>query len=297
MAKQKTKAGAEKKSKSRLWLPIGIVAGLLVAGGGLWFVGLGLLRAHSKVVSAVGNLEENRFANAKITVTPAPDWIEPNLVSNLLAQFEAQTAGRTLLDGDLVGLLAGTFSENAWVESVRVRKRFRAVDVEVSYRKPVLSVPYGPYNCYVDAHGVALPPPAPSEPPSQFRHCLWVEHFPQTAIPSVGQRFEDENLLTIAKLADLLLPYKSDLGVVAIVATTSPDGKLACNLRTRLGSRIVLGRVADMQLDEQSLRETFAPLRSWLERYGSLDAPEGPYQFDLSGDAFLEPVPLVALRR
>src|SRR5690606_38191375 len=120
------------------------------------------------VLHTVSGYGENLLSGAKIRVTAAPEWVQENLVDDLLAQLQSSNVRRSLLDPGLARTIAETFCANPWVESARVEKRFGEVIVDVSYRKPVLSVPYGPYNCYVDAHGVALPPPTPSEPPQQF---------------------------------------------------------------------------------------------------------------------------------
>lgn len=295
MAKQKQKAGAEKR-KSRLWLPIGILAAVAIALAGCWLAAKQAVRARNGVVAAVAGFHENQLSIEKLEITPAPDWVREDLAADAIAHLQSSNQSLSLIDPDLVGNLTEAFQQSPWTKDVRVEKRYGNVRVELSYRQPVLSVPYGRYNCYVDADGVALPPPMPANTPEQFKQCLWIERLETATIPQVGMPFTNPRLLQAAKLAQLLVPRKAEFGIVAIVVVSAEDQPLACNLRTRMGSRIILGTIPD-DIEDVWLEERMTALRQWLERYGSLDAPQGPYQFELRGGQLIEPVPLVALTR
>ncbi len=114
------------------------------------------------------NQEEYRITPSDIVVTPPNEWVPPQLLQEVLAEFPPRMS---LLDDSLLTDIAVAFARNPWIESVeQVRKTREGIEVDLVYRRPVLFVKTELGFYPVDAAGILLLPPTfPKRTP---RSCL-----------------------------------------------------------------------------------------------------------------------------
>jgi hypothetical protein len=236
-------------------------------------------------------LPEFQFEARSIQVTPPHRWVPHDLVEQVIRQAKLPDQ-LSLLDGDLAGKLAAGFADHPWVSRVvQVRVSGESgVAVDLEYRTPVLMVETGHGAYAVDVAGVLLPP-ADFSVASVRRFPLLKNVKSQPAGPA-GTRWGDVVVVGGARLATTLAPGQ-DLsrhwdrfqleGIEAPVPTQAVPQltDLSYELVTRGGSRIVWGRPPGGDDLEPPPAQKLARLEQYLSRYGSFDAPHGPYRIDI----------------
>jgi len=239
--------------------------------------GLGLHAGVQGLREAAGSLPENRLRLSMLHVTPQPPWVTVDLTQKILADagFDLETA--KLTDTDLLTRLAAAFEQNPWVKSVRLRTGVRSVHIDAKYRKPVVSIPWKDWACYLSADGVVLPPD-PETDRQAFKRCLVLEGYSDVPAPRVGQRFSDPVLLAAASLAENLGESVETMNLLSV--TASADGM---TLTTLGGSKIKWGRYAVG--DQSEFIRKLRSLETACDERTKLDAPAGPLFYDLTTDA------------
>ena len=109
----------------------------------------------------------------------------------------------------------------------------------------MLCVRWGSEGCYVAADGIVLPANSQAERDSLLA-CLVLEApgLQEVPLPPPGRPFLDSRVTAAARLADLIMPYKDRLSVVAIVARSGRNAPLGVRPQTKNGDAI-LGAVDD----------------------------------------------------
>lgn len=266
-------------------IPFPMPAGPLIRGGALLATGVlfvagvwyALAVARDYAAAAV------RSDWNEIQVTPQPEWISVPLKERIL---ERSTLPRqfSVLDPDLPERLANAFALEPWVKrviGVRVFRSGRAV-VELTYREPVAVVQREDRLVPIDRDAVVLP--AGEVTASQLYPRVLVARVGRE--PSAGLRWEDVQVQAAASVAAFLAPHQRGLQVVAIDATRyrgdePPTGPIL--LETRGGSRIVWGRPPETDYPgELAPEQKLQRLLDYVEQFGSLEAPSGPYEIDVT---------------
>src|SRR5713226_9754777 len=130
-------------------LPVVLVTGLLIAGR--W--ALGQIRDQDRYA----------FTFADIDCTP-PEYQDRASFLAEVQYLAAMPDRLQILDEDLTARLGEAFARHPWVEKVQKVQIVppRQVQVQLTYRLPVLIVPQGEQTRVVDRHGILLPPAAPT---------------------------------------------------------------------------------------------------------------------------------------
>lgn len=236
-------------------------------------------------------LPEYQFSTRNIRVTPANRWVPRDLVAQVVRRGRVPEQ-LSLLDGDLADRLGAAFAGHPWVarvDQVRV-SRDNGIFVAMEFRTPVLMVETARGTYPVDIEGVLLPPTDFSAAEvERFPHLRNVKS--QPAGPA-GVPWGDIVVLGGARLANAVAPgqdlarYWDRFQLVAIEAPTRSRtdqdlADLTYGLLTRGGSRIVWGRPPGGDDLEPPPSQKLARLEQYLSRYGSFDAPHGPYRIDI----------------
>lgn len=238
-----------------------------------------------------GASPDYQFTAREMHVTPPNRWVPRDLVEQVVRRAGLPDQF-SLLDDGLVAKLAAAFEAHPWVSRVvQVRaSRETGIVVDLEYRVPVMMVDTirGAYP--VDVAGVLLPPADFSDSEAaRFPHLQNVKSNP--AGPA-GVAWGDVIVIGGARLAATLAPeqnlsrYWDRFQLEAIVAPRPgrADAALAdltYELRTRGQSRIVWGRPPGGDELEPPPSQKLARLEQYLSRYGSFDAPHGPYRIDI----------------
>jgi hypothetical protein len=236
-------------------------------------------------------LPDYRVPARDIHVSTPNRWVPQDLVTQVV-RHAALPEHLSLLDGDLVARLAAAFAEHPWVArvvSVRA-SRDAGIVVDLEYRAPVLMVETTRGAYPVDLAGVLLPPADFSAAEvGRFPHLRNVRT--QPAGPA-GVPWGDIVVLGGARLANTVAPgqdltrYWDRFQLEAIEAPHPGQAHadladLTYELLTRGGSRIVWGRPPGSDDLEPPPSQKLARLEQYLSRYGSFDAPHGPYRIDI----------------
>jgi len=236
-------------------------------------------------------LPEYQFPARKIRISAANRWVPRDLVEQVIRRSELPEQ-LSLLDAGLTARLAAAFADHPWVSQVdQVRaSRESGIAVELEYRVPVMMVETARGAYPVDIEGHVLPPADFSlAEVARFPHLRGVKSNP--AGPA-GRAWGDVVVVGGARLAATLAPeqdltrYWDRFRLEAIEAPlrTEADpelGDLTYELLTRDRSRIVWGRPPGADDLEPPPSQKIARLEQYLSRYGSFDAPQGPYRIDI----------------
>jgi hypothetical protein len=240
--------------------------------------GLGLHAGIQGLRQVAGSLPENRLRMSMLQVTPQPPWVTVDLTKKILADAGFDLATAKLTDPDLLTRLAAAFEESPWVSSVRIKAGVRTLHVDAAYRKPVLSIPWKGWACYLSADGVVLPPD-PETDKQAFRRCLVLEGFRDVPPPHVGERFTDPTILAAASLAEALGESVDRMNLLSVAVTA--DG---VTLTTIAGSKIKWGRYSAGD-DPLEFRHKAAKLETACDATHQLDGPGAPFFYDLTTEA------------
>lgn len=237
------------------------------------------------------DLPEYRFSLAETEVNSPHAWVPATVLTEVLkkAHLPDQVS---LLDQDLCRNVAAAFATHPWVEkveSVRITP-VPSLRVELVYRIPVafVELPQGLYA--VDRNGVVLPTADfPIERTDRLPHLRGIVTQPRGGI---GGAWGDPIVAAGAQLASVLAPggdlarYWERFELKAIVASagnpTNPETLVPTfELETSGGSRILWGKPPGADELEPSVEQKLARLEQYLLRFGSFDAPNGPYRIDI----------------
>ena len=241
-------------------------------------VGFALRRGHAALRERVSAFPELRLDHRHLVIASDAEWVSVDLVEEALERVASKGAGLALTDPTLPHRLGKAFESSPWVAEVRIRNAGGRVHADLTYRKPVLFVPWRPgEGCYVDAEAVVLP--AEEAHVASLKRCLFVEGVLPSRLPAPGDGFADRPLRAAARLAGFLEPHKHRLDLVAIIVEPGEGDSFGLQSRTRReGKRIVWTRPTGCAASESQKLER---LIAYERRFGSLDAPAGPRQFDL----------------
>lgn len=178
-----------------------------------------------------------------------------------------------LLDHDLAPRLAQAFGRHPWVEKVeRVAVLApRTIQVQLTYRTPVLAVAQGERLRVVDRGGVLLPATARGDALPVFRG--------NVASPAgpAGQVWSDPAVEGAARLASCIAAKKETLRIKTIGME-----ERGFVLTTSAGSRVWWGQPPGNEAAGEALAaQKLLGLVNYCDRHGSLDQPEGPYEHDV----------------
>jgi len=236
-------------------------------------------------------LPDYQFPARNIHISPPNRWVPQDLAVQVVRQAGLPEQ-LSLLEGDLVARLAAAFAAHPWVARVvHVRaSRDAGILVELEYRAPVVMVETVRGDYPVDIEGVLLPPADFSAADlAAFPHLRNVRT--QPAGPA-GIPWGDIAVVGGARLANALAPGQ-DLSRFwdrfQFEAIEAPHqgradldlADLTYELLTRGGSRIVWGHPPGADELEPPPSQKLARLEQYLSRYGSFDAPHGPYRIDI----------------
>lgn len=258
---------------------------LLLLGG----LGALVVWASNEAIRRARTLEENQLDLSAVDITPTPPWLQPDYATQRL---RAAGLGETLplAEPDLAERVYHVFADSSWIENVAVTKGYRLLQVDLSFRKPLLAVYWQGQACYVDrgAHVLSLE----GANLDGMRRCLVAEiaDIDQLPLPAVGKPFADQRLRVACQLADQLQVFKDELGLLVIVIREGNENP-RCALRTLRGSYIEWGTLRDAARAEIA-KIKIELLRDYVRRHGGLEQPHGPYEFDVSLGRLLKPVAL-----
>jgi hypothetical protein len=229
---------------------------------------------------------EYQLATTKIRITQAPHWVPSDLVAQVVKKADLPEELSLLNDG-VVEDIAHAFGEHPWVaEVISVRKSLpAAIDVQLSYRRPVAMVQVKQGMYPVDAEGILLPPKDFSVADAkEYPVILDVRSTPQGP---AGKSWGDITVTGAARLADMLAPHWKKFELTGIVVpkvtkarSTIDDGVYVLN--TAVGSRITWGRAPGSQHPgELSVEQKIGRLEKYVKDYGGFEKPHGPYEIDI----------------
>ena len=252
---------------------------LLVSGWGLAVLllgyGLSLARGYA--------LHRLRADWDAIQISPQPPWLAVSIKRRALERSRVPRRF-SLLEPELARRVAEAFSLEPWVRRVRGVQILRAglIRVELDYREPVAVVQCKQRLLPVDRDGVVLPADEITAstlyPRVILRRC--------GRPPSAGLRWESAAVQAAARVAAFLAPHIARFQIVLIDATQyrgddPPTGPLL--LETRGGTRIIWGRPPGTGYPgELAAEQKLQRLLDYAEQFGSLEAPSGPYEIDVT---------------
>lgn len=235
----------------------------------------------------LSNRPEYRLETRNVRISPAPARPVPE---DLLEQIRRQNnlpRELSLLDPKLCPTLAEAFSKHPWVARViSVKQSFPSdVVVEVEFRRPVAMVQVIGGRIPIDGLGTVLP--------SEDFALADVARYP--TIRRVGGKnmardhgkITEVGLIGAARLADLLAPKWSELGLEAIELPRSQESAakaadIVLQLQAKSGSTILWGRApGSNHPGELTGAQKIARLEKYVSEFGGFDRPNGPYEIDI----------------
>ena len=290
MSKSKSKRG-ESEEPARRPIPwrilktLGLVFGLTLLAGG---AGLGIAVVRAALLRQVAHLDGPIVRGSDVRLSPNPGWLRADLARQVLEPLGWWDGALPMSDPELTRKLAEAFERSPWVSAARVCKGYGRVEVELIHRAPVACLPWGERCCYIDRDTVVLP--ADEVEPAALGRCLVLENLGRPeALPAVGQRFRDPRIAAAAALAHLLAPERDRLQLLVVIVESPVGQPPRCRLKTRRGARILWG---DALAGTPTPADKLARLVEYQRRFGSLEHPDGPYEFDVTTASALAPVRL-----
>lgn len=246
--------------------------------------------ASSWVPSLSGRTEFTSSVDA-IRISPPNRWVPDDFVARTVRAAGLST-DLSLLDESLVPVLGEAFAADPWVKQLhRIRKhRDGRIEVEITYRQPVLMVQAGTGVYPVDEEGVLLPPgDFTPEETAQFPLAVNARSLPQGP---AGHPWGDAGIVGAAQLAMLLAPEQSldrhwtplHLRAIHIPTPTTAKRELKSidyELLTTGGSRILWGRVPGADELEPPASTKLQKLQFYLSQYTEYEQPHGLCQIDV----------------
>ena len=242
-----------------------------------------------------------QISPARIQVTALPDWIESDVVAQVLRDGSLDNA--SLLDPEITIQIAQSFQMHSWVEKVRRVSKHPdgRVLVELDYRRPVAMVEVEGGLLPVDREGVLLPPDDFSATAARrFARIAVGETRP---LGQVGTPWGDPRVIGAARIAAAFGESWRELGLYRIEALPTSaanpsQGNPLFELYTRQHVRIRWGHAPDEETRGEALAaEKFARLFEYIQTSGPLDAVDGPAEVDLRDPKEISVVPRTAARR
>lgn len=236
---------------------------------------------------------EYRIAPSQVTMTQAPRWIPPDLVTQVF-ESSGLSAEECLQDATLSERIAAAFHTHPWIERVvSVRKSFPArVHVDVVYREPVAMVRGIDGHYPVDRAGVLLP--ARDFTDADLDRYPVIEGVASVPVGQLGEAWGDAAVVGAARVASALLSRRADgetwwhqleLATIQVprkVVLDESADDLEFVLRTRGGSEILWGRQPGTAFPgELSIEQKLERLAEFHQDYGSFDDQHGPYRIDI----------------
>ncbi len=235
----------------------------------------------------LSNRPEYRLETKNIRIVPAPERPVPE---DLLEQIRRQNhlpRELSLLDPKLCPSLADAFAKHPWIARViSVKQSFPSdVVVEVEFRRAVAMVQVTGGRIPIDGSGTVLP--------SEDFALADVARYP-TIRRAGGRnmardhgRITEPGLIGAARVAELLAPQWSQLGLEAIELPKSPDSTvkaadIVLQLHSKSGSTIIWGRApGSNHPGELTGAQKIARLEKYVSEFGGFDRPNGPYEIDI----------------
>jgi hypothetical protein len=258
-----------------VWLLVALLLVAAVAVGGLRLVALirDEVRAQPRFRAVFRNTQ----------VTPLPPWIECDLLAQVQDVAGLPDTLQTL-DADLAERLRDAFARNPWVREVEeVRIVHPAtIRVKLEYREPVAVVRSVRGAEPVDRDAVLLPI-------GELRHpevYLTVTGVRSTPTGPAGTHWDDAAVAAAAVTAHALAPRHRTLGLTTLdVSSYHPTGDKPGHLYllTEQGTRVKWGHPPDSDYPgEVPTDDKIDRLLEYVQLHGSLDAPRGPYDIDVT---------------
>lgn len=288
-SKKSPKSGARRGSdgaapwasgSGRAFALILLIAAVTVAG---WFV------VWQDVNQHVFDSDDYWLRRGDIQMTPLPRWIHSDVRAQVLRNASLDEP-LSIMEPGLSQKIAEAFAMHPWVAHVdEVRIGYPAkADVALKYRKPVLMVEVAGGLLPTDRDGVLLPSGdfSPVEA-ARYPRLVGFETYP---LGPVGTPWGDNRVTAAAEIVDCLGDEWHGLKLDRIAPAdtrAAPLGRsnpTAFELITRGGTRVLWGRApSQAPPGSPSAAEKVARLVQYVERYGSLEGPQGPQQIDLTG--------------
>ena len=280
----------------------------------LLLIGIGTLVAGSYSVwqfiwPRVQTRPEYQISLSDIWITPPPPWIQSKLITDI-HRWNDLPETLSLLDHNLTKKLAHVFSRHPWIQTVnevRITQPGR-VEVRVDYRKPVAVVETSKGSFTISAGAVLLPREGlVSSTDRPYPVIAGINKSPD--LPE-GHVWDDPLVQGGAQLAEILIPHWNSLQLESLEATllnsveepeSQPDeiprnpssetkdrtrdtrkSEGLYSLITKGGTRIIWGRSPNTSHPaEIPAQEKIVRLQEYVERFGSLTGPDGPYELDI----------------
>ncbi len=169
-----------------------------------------------------------RIELQSISATPPPPYVRGNIVQSVYETTGID--GLSLLDRSATAKIASAFSLHPWVRKVKSVRKLPGgmVDVGIEYRQPVAMVrlykpDYAPGEKYylpVDAEAVLLP--SEDFARRETQDFLHIDIADADSNNHPGSSFGDRRVAAAASLADILAPFRQQLGLKSIELSSDP---------------------------------------------------------------------------
>ncbi|TWT54299.1 Cell division protein FtsQ [Rubripirellula amarantea] len=157
-----------------------------------------------------------------IQVTPPPSYVRSDVAKSVYQ--DTAMDGLSLLDRTASAKIASAFSMHPWVRNVSSVRKLAGgtIDVRLEYREPVAMTrvfkpQYADHEKYylpVDGDGVLLPSEEFSR--SETRDFIHINVPGADSNQRPGSRFGDSRVEAAAKLAEVLAPFREQVGIKSI---------------------------------------------------------------------------------
>ena len=188
--KTKKQAAARKQTVVTA-VKIAAVMGLFVAGGAF-------LRYAEGYVKTVTPTEEG-----DLVLRCVPQWANYDLKTRIVAMAGAN---RLPIRPDTAQTVARNLQDMAWLDDIEVEVTHDKVFVSALWRKPVALIERGPSKFYVDIDLVVL-----DHMPMAHLPIVEITGVRMGLPPTLGERFDRDDLAAAVKLVDLLSRVDADL--------------------------------------------------------------------------------------
>jgi hypothetical protein len=257
------------------WGALGLIALIALALGGTKLVPFVRERVHGQTRFQIP-LGDIRF-------TPMPLWVQSDLLTEIQFLSGLPDTVNTL-DSSLAGQIRDAFALHPWVREVQQVRVMRPgqIGVQLTYREPVAMVRTARSLEPIDRDAVLLPAKDLLNP----QLYLVVSGVRSTPTGPVGTCWEDAAVAAAAATADSLSPHHRMIGLTTIDVSAyrvKDSGRGHIYLLTEQGTRVNWGRPPNIEVPgEPSTQDKIERLRHYVADHGSLDAPAGPYEIDVT---------------